>query len=244
MSIALAGRRPAFARLFASARHAVRQCLHSFGALGSRPATTPCDSPAGGNFDPSRLSRPELLAELLSAVSAFAADDTWQVADCGIHAGYGSGTAAEAAAARKLAAARELLLRDLRIRMGNGPVLDEPAVVKEWLQLHCAGLDHEVFLVLYLDDPLRLIHVEQLFRGTLTQCAVYPREVVKGALAHRAAAVVFAHNHPSGSTEPSCADQLLTTRLTTALSCIDVQVLDHFIVTGEQVFSFAEKGLI
>jgi len=114
-----------------------------------------------------------------------------------------------------------------------------------FLRLHLAGLDHEVFFALWLDAQNRLIAAEELFRGTLTQTSVYPREVVKRALAHNAAAVVLAHNHPSGVAEPSAADGLLTRELKQALALVDVRVLDHFIVTGQaQPLSFAERGLL
>ena len=108
-----------------------------------------------------------------------------------------------------------------------------------------AGLPHEVFFALWLDAQNRLIAGEELFRGTLTQTSVYPREVVKKALWHNAAAVVLAHNHPSGVSEPSSADQSLTRELKKALALVDVRVLDHFVVAGQSpVVSFAERGLI
>ena len=101
-----------------------------------------------------------------------------------------------------------------------------------------------MFLVLYLDAQHRLIEAEELFRGTLTQTSVYPREVVKGALARNAAALAVAHNHPSGEAEPSRADEMLTQTLKSALSLVDVRVIDHFVVAGDRVISFAERGLI
>ena len=119
-----------------------------------------------------------------------------------------------------------------------------PQVLRDWLRLYCAGLEHEVFLVLYLDASHRLIEPQELFRGTLTQTSVYPRELVKGALERNAAALAVAHNHPSGQAEPSRADEYLTQTLKSALSLVDVRVLDHFIVAGDKVVSFAERGLI
>ncbi|RTL25433.1 MAG: hypothetical protein EKK47_23470, partial [Burkholderiales bacterium] len=112
--------------------------------------------------------------------------------------------------AHKLSVARELLLRNMRAKMLEGPVMASPKVVKDWLCMYCAGLQHEVFLVLYLDAQHVLIEAEEMFRGTLTQTSVYPREVVKSALAHNAASVLLAHNHPSGQLSPSSADELLT----------------------------------
>jgi DNA repair protein RadC len=145
---------------------------------------------------------------------------------------------------RKLAIARELLLRDLCALMRIGPVMDSPQVLRDWLRLHCVGLEHEVFIVIYLDATNRLIAADEMFRGTLTQTSVYPREIVKSALDHNAAAVAFAHNHPSGSPEPSRADQQLTLTLKTTLALIDVRVIDHFVVAGDRICSFAERGLV
>jgi DNA repair protein RadC len=150
----------------------------------------------------------------------------------------------QSALAHRLKVARELLLRDLREQMHNGPVMNSPQVLRDWLRLYCAGLEHEIFLVLYLDANHRLIEAQELFRGTLTQTSVYPRELVKGALARNAAALVVAHNHPSGQAEPSRADEYLTQTLRSTLSLVDVRVLDHFVVAGDQIVSFSERGLI
>lgn len=151
---------------------------------------------------------------------------------------------ADAVVAHRLNIARELLLRDLREQMRDTPLMNSPEILRDWLRLYCAKLEHEVFLVLYLDTHLRLIEAEELFRGTLTQTSVYPRELVKGALARNAAAIAMAHNHPSGDSEPSRADEVLTGILKSALSLVDVRIIDHFIVAGAQVLSFAERGLI
>ena len=150
----------------------------------------------------------------------------------------------QSALAHRLNVARELLLRDLREQMHNGPVMNSPQVLRDWLRLYCAGLEHEIFLVLYLDANHRLIEAQELFRGTLTQTSVYPRELVKGALARNAAALAVAHNHPSGQAEPSRADEYLTQTLKSTLSLVDVRVLDHFVVAGDQIVSFSERGLI
>ena len=145
----------------------------------------------------------------------------------------------------KLAVARELLLRDLAERMKAEPVLSAPGTVRDWLRMYCADLEHEVFIILLLDSQNRLIEAHELFRGTLSQTSVYPREVVKYTLARNAAAVVFAHNHhPSGVAEPSRADELLTQNLKQALALVDVRVLDHFVVAGTSTVSFAERGLV
>ena len=124
-------------------------------------------------------------------------------------------------------------------------VLASPQAVRDFLRLRMAQLEHEVFIALWLDAQNRLIEVEELFRGTLTQTSVYPREVVKSALAHNAGAVILAHNHPSGVIEPSRADKVLTASLKQSLALVDVKVLDHFIVGGaKEPLSFAERGLL
>ena len=122
--------------------------------------------------------------------------------------------------------------------------IDRPAAVFDYLRLRLSALEHEVFAVLYLDAQNRLIAYEELFRGTVSQTAVYPREIVKRALAHNASAVVLAHNHPSGLAEPSSADRLLTDSLKRALQFVGTTVLDHIIVAGPRRYSFAEHGLI
>ncbi len=144
----------------------------------------------------------------------------------------------------RLAAARELMLRALAGRMASAPMMESPQAVKDWLVLQCCGLQHEVFWVLFLDVHQRLIEAEPMFRGTLTQTSIYPREVVKAALRHNAAAVVLAHNHPSGQPEPSRSDEFLTKTLKAALMLVDVRVLDHFVVAGNRTLSFAERGLL
>lgn len=154
-------------------------------------------------------------------------------------------TTASDGPARVIEAAKELMTRALAESMRVGDCLSDPATVKDYLRLKLAGLPHEVFVVLLLDSQHRLIDSVELFRGTLTQTSVYPREVVKLALARNAAAVVFCHNHPSGSGEPSSADEVLTRSLKSALAMVDVRVLDHFIVAGVLApVSFAERGLV
>ncbi len=145
---------------------------------------------------------------------------------------------------RRLLAAREILLRDLRKTLNTNSVFQSPRDLHDWLRLRCAHLEHEIFLVMYLTVQNQMIEIEEVFRGTLTQTSVYPREIVKGALLRNAAAVVLAHNHPSGGTQPSRADESLTHTLRAALALVDVRVLDHFIVAGTQTVSFAERGLI
>lgn len=119
-----------------------------------------------------------------------------------------------------------------------------PAELKTYLSCHFAGHERESFVVLHLDSQHRLIEAETLSLGTLSQCSVYPREVVKGALARNTAAVAFAHNHPSGVAEPSRADEYLTQTLKAALNMVDVRVLDHLVVGADSVVSFAERGLL
>ncbi len=144
----------------------------------------------------------------------------------------------------ELQAVLELARRALTAELAQRPVFDSPTTVREYLKLQLADLAHEVFAVLFLDAQHRLIAYEPLFRGTLTQTSVYPREVLKRALALNAAAVLLAHNHPSGVAEPSRADEFLTQSLKTALAMIDVRVLDHLVVGRGQIVSFAERGLL
>lgn len=142
----------------------------------------------------------------------------------------------------KLLAAIELSRRMLRETIHEGPVLQTPQAVRDYLRLTFLHREHEVFIAVYLDAQNRVIAVEELFRGTLTTTAVYPREVVKQVLKHNAASVIFAHNHPSGVSEPSSADKNLTQVLVQALALVDVRVLDHFVVGTNSVTSFAEQG--
>jgi DNA repair protein RadC len=144
----------------------------------------------------------------------------------------------------ELAAVLELARRALHQQLQEREVFSSPGAVKQYLQLRLAARPHEVFAVLFLDAQNRLLALEELFRGTLTQTSVYPREVVQQALHHRAAAVVLAHNHPSGTVQPSRADEALTQTLKTALALVDVRVLDHVIVAPGGAFSMAEHGLI
>ena len=138
----------------------------------------------------------------------------------------------------------ELARRALTQRLQEKTLMENPQAVREYLQLQLGGRQHEVFAVLFLDTQNRLVALEELFRGTLTQTSVYPREVVLRALHHHAAAVVLAHNHPSGTALPSRADEALTSTLKSALALVDVKVLDHFIVTRDHAASMAEMGLI
>lgn len=145
----------------------------------------------------------------------------------------------------QLQAVLEMARRALAETMRERDSFSNPGTVRDYLRLHLAGLNHEVFFALWLDAQHRLLSAEELFRGTLTQTSVYPREVVKKALAHNAAAVVFAHNHPSGIAQPSTADEQLTRVLKQALALVDVKVLDHFVVAGSvSPVSFAEQGLL
>ncbi len=144
----------------------------------------------------------------------------------------------------QLMAVHELAKRALHEEIKRDTVLNSPDKVRDYLRLRLGPLQHEVFMALFLDAQNRLVSSEELFRGTLTQTSVYPREVVKRALANNAAAVVFAHNHPSGIAEPSRADEMLTQALKSALQLVDVRVLDHLVVAQSGVTSFAERGLL
>ncbi len=140
--------------------------------------------------------------------------------------------------------ARELVRRWLVEELQHGDTLNAPSVVRDYLRLHFAGREYESFVAIFLDAQHQVIVADELFRGTLTQTSVYPREVVKAALRANAAAVIFSHNHPSGVAEPSQSDRMLTDALKQALSLVDVRVLDHFIVAGASVLSFAERDLL
>lgn len=144
----------------------------------------------------------------------------------------------------ELMAVVELARRALAQELKERPLFDSPQAVAQYLQLHLGHKPHEVFAVLFVDSQHRLLALEELFRGTLSTTSVYPREVVLRALHHHAAAVVLAHNHPSGTAEPSRADETLTQTLKAALSLVDVRVLDHFIVTAHGCRSMAEMGLV
>lgn len=145
-----------------------------------------------------------------------------------------------ATAEQILEAARQAIER----KMQRGTSFTSPAAVKEYLRAKLAGFEHEVFAVLFMDTHHRLIEYAEMFRGTIDGASVYPREVVKEALRHNAAAVIVSHNHPSGNPEPSGADKALTQRLKEALALVDVRVLDHVIVGGSNATSFAEHGLL
>lgn len=145
----------------------------------------------------------------------------------------------------QIAAVLELAKRTLVGQMNTRDLLSNPQAVADWLRLQIAPLPHEVFVALWLDAGNKLIKSEELSRGTLTQTSVHPREVVKRALEHNAAAVILAHNHPSGRAEASAADIALTQALKQALALVDVRLLDHFIVTTtENPLSLAERGLV
>lgn len=167
-------------------------------------------------------------------------------------AGLLNATQAELAAAPGLSPTKvaeilcilELARRSLAQRLHDRAPFPSPGSVKQYMQLHLAHKDHEVFAVLFLDAQNRMIAMEEMFRGTLTQTSVYPREVVLRALHHKAAAVVFSHNHPSGSVVPSRADEALTQTLKSALALVDVRVLDHVIIGVGETLSMAERGLI
>jgi DNA repair protein RadC len=144
----------------------------------------------------------------------------------------------------EVAAVLELARRSVASELSAKPAFDSPGKVKDYLSLQLGARAHEVFAVLFLDAQNRLIVLEEMFRGTLTQTSVYPREVVKRALDLHAAAVILAHNHPSGAAEPSRADEYLTQTLKSALGLVDVRVLDHLVVGQGAVVSFAERGLL
>ncbi|MFA7351378.1 MAG: DNA repair protein RadC [Methylotenera sp.] len=144
----------------------------------------------------------------------------------------------------QLQAIFEMSRRALNEQFLQRDIFQSPQQVRDYLVLRLGALTREVFLVMFLDAQNRLNATEELFSGTLTQTSVYPREVIKRALHHNAAGVIFAHNHPSGVAQQSSADEILTKQLKQALALVDVRVLDHFIVAGNQTLSFAERGLL
>ena len=174
----------------------------------------------------------ELLARYKGVTQMLEADDLENI--------RGLGPAKRA----QFAAAIELARRALREKLEKAPALTSPQAVRDLLRLTLAARKSEAFLCIWLDAQHHVIKVEEAFNGTLTQTSVYPREVVKTALRVNAAAVIFAHNHPSGVAQPSRADEVLTRNLKDALELIEVKVLDHFIVAGNQAISFAERGLL
>lgn len=178
----------------------------------------------------------DLLAAFDGDLARLASASTKDLARC---PGIGPAKAAQ------LAATLELARRSLAGSLKARDSMASPQAVRDWLRLSLGSRQHEVFVALWLDAQNRLIASEELFRGTLTQTSVYPREVVKRALMHNAGAVILAHNHPSGLAEPSPADEVLTSSLKQALAMVDVRLLDHFIVAGTAPpVSFAERGLI
>ncbi|MFG6440539.1 RadC family protein [Roseateles sp. LKC17W] len=180
----------------------------------------------------------QLAQSLLDRFGGWAGLLAASVQDLGKVKGLGPAKRAE------IAAVLEITRRSLNQRLAEKPAMNDVDTVKTYLRLHLSGLGQEVFAVLFLDAQLRLIAMETLFHGTLTATTVHPREVVKRALALSAAAVVLAHNHPSGVAEPSRADESLTRHLAQALALVDVRVVDHFIVGAGGVMSFAERGLL
>ncbi|MEW6689928.1 MAG: DNA repair protein RadC [Pseudomonadota bacterium] len=173
----------------------------------------------------------ELLARFESVAGIFAAD---------LRRVKGLGPAKRA----QFEAAIERARRSLEGGLREASALTSPAAVRDYLRMTLGRQPHEVFVCVWLDARHRVLGCEECFRGTLTQTSVYPREIVKAALRTNAAAVIFAHNHPSGAAQPSPADELLTRNLKEALALVEVRVLDHFIVAGGQAISFAERGLL
>ncbi|HYW55773.1 MAG TPA: DNA repair protein RadC [Polaromonas sp.] len=151
-----------------------------------------------------------------------------------------TGTYREAQTDEVLQAAQSMLLSRVR----NTEVFTSPQAVRDFLRVRLSALEHEIFAVLHLDAQNRVLEYVEMFRGTVSQTSVYPREVVKESLARNSAAVILVHNHPSGAAQPSRADEALTQTLKAALSLVDVRVLDHLIVAGADVVSFAEMGLL
>jgi DNA repair protein RadC len=180
----------------------------------------------------------EVARELIGHFGGLAGLLTAPTADVAAVRGVGRAKSAE------LAAVVELARRSLTEEARACDALASPQAVRDYLRLLLAARPYEVFVGLFLDSQNRLLASDELFRGTLAQTSVYPREVVKAALARNAAAMIFAHNHPSGVAEPSRADELLTQALKQALALVDIRTLDHFVVAGGRLTSFAERGLL
>lgn len=176
----------------------------------------------------------DVLTQFGTLTNMFAAS---QIEFCKIH-GMGQAKFVQ------LQAVLEMSRRALHEEMQAGDALNSPQAVRKYLLLQLQSRQQEVFMVIFLDAQHRVLAAEEMFHGTLTQASVYPREVAKRALFHNAAAVIFAHNHPSGVTEPSQSDRLLTDALKQALALVEVRTLDHFIVAGSQCLSFAERGML
>ena len=201
------------------------------------------------NIATQRFSTPDLLAMLIGESQAKILSQTPLSVLFGLQDDRQTSAVCESEAtytpAQTLSVAKELVMRALSEEITRYPInLNSPREVKDYLRLLLGGRQQEVFVVLFLDAQHRLIATEELFHGTLTQTSVYPREVVKRAMMHNAAAVMLAHNHPSGLSEPSSADNMITARLKEALAFVDVKVIDHFIVGEGVTLSFAERGLI
>jgi DNA repair protein RadC len=184
------------------------------------------------------LSAVDLARQLLSAFGSLRALVQAEQAEFCLHAGLGPAKFAQLQAVMEMG--RRHLFEDLK----RGNALTSPGAVRNYLRSRMAHLPHEVFACLFLDNQHRVITFEELFRGTLDSASVYPREVVKRALACNAAALILTHNHPSGVAEPSQADQMLTRRLKEALALVDIRVLDHLVIGDGEPVSFAERGLL
>ena len=180
----------------------------------------------------------EVARDLISRFGGVAGLLAAPAAEVATERGVGPAKCAELAAVVELA--RRSLSEEAHIR----DALASPQAVRDYLRLLLAARPYEVFVGLFLDSQNRLLAADELFRGTLAQTSVYPREVVKAALARNAAAMIFAHNHPSGVAEPSRADELLTQALKQALALVDIRTLDHFVVADGRITSFAERGLL
>ena len=180
----------------------------------------------------------DLAREVLSRFGGCAGVLAASTAEIRLVRGMGPAKAAE------LKAVLELTRRALLEEISAKDALTSPNAVRDYLRLYLSALPHEAFMALFLDSQHRLLCADELFRGTLAQTSVYPREVVKAALQHNAAGAILYHNHPSGIAEPSRADDMLTRELKTALALVNVKVLDHFIVTAGETMSFAERGQI
>jgi len=180
----------------------------------------------------------DLARDLLHSFGSLRALLTCDLTEFTQHKGLGSAKYAQ------LQAVVEMSRRHLGESMAKSDVLTDPEATKQFLHAKLRDYSHEVFAALYLDSQHQVLHFEELFKGSIASATVYPREVVKNALKHNAATIIFAHNHPSGIAEPSQADQQITQKLKSALALVDIQVLDHIIIGDGDCTSFAERGLL
>lgn len=184
------------------------------------------------------------IVEVLRPILGAEADSLYEAHGRSLHKLAGFARESSLPCCRRLVTSLALAQALLAEEMAAAPVFESPTAVSDFLKLHFAGQPYESFVVMYLDAQHRLIAIEDLFRGTVAQASVYPREIARRAIHHNAVALIVAHNHPSGEARPSHADEVLTKALSASLALLDVRVLDHVVIAGSRATSFAEHGLM